>query len=230
VKRVAHRLNTEQIVRDALRSQVDMLEFDVLPERPDGTGELFLAHDFGDLAARGDAVLTLDQGLDLLCALDVDLDVDLKLPGYEDRVLAALRSRGFLDRVLVSTMEPESLVAVRAAEPAVRLGWSVPRIRRNPFRSPLTAVPAYVGLQWLRRAVPGRAAAAIARGEVDAIMANQLLVTPALVRAVRAAGGELYVWTVDDAARIERLRAMGVDAVITNRPELFAVTEEGVGA
>ena len=59
MKRVAHRLNHEQIVRDALRSEVDMLEFDVLPEHPDGTGELLLAHDYGDVAARGDDVLTL---------------------------------------------------------------------------------------------------------------------------------------------------------------------------
>jgi glycerophosphoryl diester phosphodiesterase len=227
VKRVAHRLNHEQIVRDALRSEVDMLEFDVLPERQDGTGELLLAHDYGDVAARGTSVLTLEQGLDLLCALDIDLDVDLKLPGYEARVLDALRRRSFLDRVLVSTMEPESLAAVRAADPTVRLGWSIPKIRSNPFASPLTIGPAYLGLQWLKRVMPGRAAAAIRDGRVDAIMANHHLVTPALVREVRAAGGELYVWTVDDAKRIARLRDLGVDAVITNHPELF-VMEPGV--
>ncbi len=229
MKRVAHRLNHEQIVRDALRSEVDMLEFDVLPERPDGTGQLFLAHDYGDLTARGDAVLTLEEGLDLLCAFDIDLDVDLKLPGYEGRVLDALRERSFLDRVLVSTMERESLAAVRAADAGVRLGWSVPRIRKNPFASPLTALPAYVGLQVLRRAMPARVAAAVAGGEVDAIMANHHLVTPAMVRAVLGAGGELYVWTVDDAARIASLRALGVSGVITNDPSLF-VTEEGVAS
>jgi glycerophosphoryl diester phosphodiesterase len=227
VKRVAHRLNHEQIVRDALRSEVDMLEFDVLPEHPDGTGELLLAHDYGDVAARGDDVLTLEQGLDLLCAFDIDLDVDLKLPGYEARVLGALRDRSFLDRVLVSTMEPASLAAVRAADPSVRLGWSVPRIRKNPFASPLTVAPAYLGLQWLKRVMPGRVAAALREGRVDAIMANHHLVTPALVRAVEGAGGELYVWTVDDAARIARLRDLGVHAVITNRPDLF-VMEPGV--
>ena len=38
---------------------------------------------------------------------------------------------------------------------------------------------------------------------------------------MHAAGGQLYVWTVDDAEQIRRLEAMGVDAVITNDPRLF---------
>jgi len=42
-----------------------------------------------------------------------------------------------------------------------------------------------------------------------------------LLRAVREGGGELYIWTVDDARRIERLTAMGVDGIITNDPRLF---------
>ncbi|MEA2291142.1 MAG: glycerophosphoryl diester phosphodiesterase, partial [Solirubrobacteraceae bacterium] len=44
----------------------------------------------------------------------------------------------------------------------------------------------------------------------------------ALVRAVREEGGELYVWTVDDAARIRALEALGVTGVITNDPRLFS--------
>jgi glycerophosphoryl diester phosphodiesterase len=41
------------------------------------------------------------------------------------------------------------------------------------------------------------------------------------VRAVHARGGEVYVWTVDEAKRIELLASMGVDGVITNDPRLF---------
>ena len=52
-------------------------------------------------------------------------------------------------------------------------------------------------------------------------MAHWLMVSPSLVQAVREGGGELYVWTVDDARRIERLGALGVDGVITNDPRLF---------
>jgi glycerophosphoryl diester phosphodiesterase len=38
---------------------------------------------------------------------------------------------------------------------------------------------------------------------------------------VHEAGGELYVWTVDDAEAIAGLEALGVDGVITNDPRLF---------
>jgi glycerophosphoryl diester phosphodiesterase len=41
------------------------------------------------------------------------------------------------------------------------------------------------------------------------------------VEAVHGAGGQLYVWTVDDAIRIAALERMGVDGVITNDPRLF---------
>lgn len=52
-------------------------------------------------------------------------------------------------------------------------------------------------------------------------MAHWRLVTPRLVRAVRRAGGELYVWTVDDPERLRDLEALGVTGVITNDPRLF---------
>ena len=53
-------------------------------------------------------------------------------------------------------------------------------------------------------------------------MAHWRLVTPRLVDAVRGAGGELYVWTVDDAAAHRAgSRRSGVTGVITNDPRLF---------
>jgi glycerophosphoryl diester phosphodiesterase len=59
-------------------------------------------------------------------------------------------------------------------------------------------------------------------GRIQAVMSHWLLVSRELVDAAHAEGGEVYVWTVDDARRIEALRALGVHAVITNDPRLFA--------
>jgi glycerophosphoryl diester phosphodiesterase len=214
--------NTAESFDAALEAGVDMIEFDVLPERQTGTGRLFLAHDYTVLEKAERP--TLEDGLAHLADprfAGVELDVDLKLPGYEDRVVAALREHGLVDRTLVSSHFMQSLARVRALEPRLRLGWSVPRVRRDYTAHPATVLPAHGLLVAYRRTLPWRAVRAIRSGAIDALMAHWRVVSPGLVRAIRGAGGDLYVWTVDDAARIQRLEAMGVTGVITNDPRLF---------
>jgi glycerophosphoryl diester phosphodiesterase len=204
----------------AVEHGVDMIEFDVLPEDvhdPAGS-RLVLAHDYTvDLTAAP----TLEEGLAHLAATGLDLDVDLKLAGYEDRVLDALRAHDLLDRSLISTMEEGSLARIREIEPGVRLGWSVPKLRKDPTQSRLYRYPAYALLIYARQVLPGRAAEAIRSGRVDALMSHWRLVTGGLARAIREVGGDLYVWTVDDAAVIRHLERLGVTGVITNDPRLF---------
>ncbi len=202
----------------ALAAGVDMIEFDVLRD-----GErLLLAHDYGDAAGR--AAHTLEEGLAHLATerfAGVELDVDLKLPGYELRVIEALRSFRLLERTMISSQYRSSLRLIRQAAPEVRLGWSVPKLRRDPFRSRVAFLPALLGLFVLRSLLPSRAAAALRGQRCDALMVHWRLVTPRLVRRVAAAGGELYVWTVDELPRLRALEQLGVTGVITNDPRLF---------
>jgi glycerophosphoryl diester phosphodiesterase len=209
---------------DAAREAgVDMIEFDVLPERRDGSGRLVMAHDYADVARR--EPLTLTAGLAHLAGdsfAEIEFDVDLKLPGYELAVLAALRTYGLVERTLVSSQFRASLALLRAAEPTLRLGWSVPKLRRDPFRSRALTPAAGGAVRVAQLLLPGRASAAIRSGACDALMAHWRLVTPKLVRAVGAAGGELFVWTVDELPMIQTLRELGVHGVISNDPRLFA--------
>ena len=206
----------------ALRHGVDMIELDVLSEHADGSGRLLVAHDHE--AVREHPPLAFELALGHLSAprfVGIELDVDIKLPGYELRVLDAVREHGFVERTLISGMFPSGLQRIRAVEPSLRLGWSVPRVRRDYTTDMLTAIPALAMLTGYRAALPRRARNALLQGRFDAIMAHWRVVTRALVRAVAEGGGELYVWTVDDAAQIARLTAMGVDGIITNDPRLF---------
>jgi glycerophosphoryl diester phosphodiesterase len=214
--------NTLASFRAALAAGVDMIEFDVLSERTDGSGELLLAHDYE--ALREGTPLTLSQALSHLAQDEfagIELDVDVKIPGYGQRVVQALREAGLVERSLVSGMYVEELDAMRALEPTLRVGWSVPRLRRDYTTDMLTAIPALVILSGYRALLPRRVRAALLAGRFDAIMAHWRLITPALVRAVANGGGELYAWTVDDAAQIARLSRLGVDGIITNDPRLF---------
>ena len=215
--------NTFESFDAALSAGVDMIEFDVLPERLDGTGRLLLAHDYHDAGSRSPA--TLDEGLDYLASdrFDgVELLVDLKLPGYELRVAQALDARGVAGRCLISTQYIESLDLIRTSGSRARLGWTVPKLRRDPFRNRAMLPFVYVALAVVRATLPRRAARAIRAGRCDVLTAHWRLVTPALVRAVRGAGGELYVWTVDELPRLRALEALGVSGLITNDPRLFA--------
>jgi glycerophosphoryl diester phosphodiesterase len=206
----------------ALAHDVDMIELDVISEHADGSGRLLVAHDHEDVRSR--TPLDFEDALAHLAGPDfagLDLDVDVKLPGYELRVLAALRDHELVPRTLISGMFPSGLALIRAAEPELRLGWSVPRVRRDYTTDMLTAIPALAILTGYRAMLPRRAREALREGRFDAIMAHWRVVTPALVRAVAEGGGELYVWTVDDARMIDKLTAMGVDGIITNDPRLF---------
>ena len=85
----------------------------------------------------------------------------------------------------------------------------MPRVRRDYTTDMLTAIPALAMLTGYRAMLPRRARAALREGRFDAIMAHWRVVTRALVRAVAEGGGELYVWTVDDARMIQRLTRDG---------------------
>jgi glycerophosphoryl diester phosphodiesterase len=212
--------NTAASFEAALEHGVDMIEFDVLRARD---GRLVLAHDYADSERR--ECLTLEQGLELFAGeayAGVELDVDLKLPGYEAEVVDGLSRHGLMERSVVSTMYSESLDRLGRLEPTLRRGWSVPRVQRNYLKAPFyIRLPALVLAAWMRARMPSLAAARIRAGGCEALMAHRILVTRRLVRAVRGAGGQLYVWTVDEAPQIRALEALGVDGVITNDPRLF---------
>ena len=131
--------NTVESFEAALAHGVDMIEFDVLRTRD---GRLVLAHDHEDAESR--ECLTMEEGFDHFAGeayAGVQLDVDMKLPGYEREVAEGLAARGLSGRALVSTMYPESLDRLGELAPELRRGWSVPRVRRNYIRSPWACRP-----------------------------------------------------------------------------------------
>jgi glycerophosphoryl diester phosphodiesterase len=198
----------------AIAVGVEMIEFDVLPAR-DG-GQLYVAHDHGELDARSS--LTLDEALAHMTTpryAGVRLQLDIKRGGFEHRIVAALDERGARERAFISTGIWRTLTRLRALAPDLALGWTVPELPRSLLRAPLVG-------RLYRSLLPARAAARIRSGAIDAIVPHWELVTPDLVGAVRGAGGEIYAWTVDDAVAIRRLKALGVTGVITNDPRLFA--------
>ena len=140
-----------------------MIEFDVLPVDMDDRERtpLVLAHDYTHaLEARP---RSRGPGAPRRGVAGVELDVDLKLPGYEARVVEALRAHGLVERALISSQYMRSLVALRALEPGLRLGWSVPRVQARLHANRLYAAPAYALLSTCGGSCPGTPPAHLAR-------------------------------------------------------------------
>jgi glycerophosphoryl diester phosphodiesterase len=147
----------------------------------------------------GERIPLLAEVLEALPAAVVN--VELKSEGVPDprlavavaRILAAARAR---ERCVVSSFDPLLLAAFRAAAPRVRAG------------------ALFAADRWwrLREALGTRLARA------GAVHPQRTLVDAARLRRWRARGLAVNVWTVDAPAEVGRLAALGVDALITNRP------------
>ena len=212
--------NTVESFHAAAELGVDTIELDVLRLRD---SRLVIAHDYLDAERR--EPLTLAEGLEAFTRAPLDrieLDCDLKLPGGEDRVAAALREQDLDGRAMVSTMEISSLRRLRELDPALPLGWTYPKVSRDWNRR-RWARPAVAGALWLmRRRLPRLAGGALSDLGVQAMWVYWPLVTRRLIEAGEAAGVEVIAWTVDDVEPMRRLRALGVHGICTNDPRLFA--------
>jgi glycerophosphoryl diester phosphodiesterase len=212
--------NTIESFEAAAELGVDMIELDVLRLLD---GQLVVAHDYRDADRR--RPLRLDDALDAFASspLDgVELDCDLKLPGGEGELAAALRERDLLERAMVSTMELSSIAELREREPTLRLGWTYPKVTRDWSRSRWAGPGVAGALLFMRRRLPRVAARTLPRLGVQALWTYYPLITRRLVAAAEEAGVEVIAWTVDDLPRMRALRELGVHGICTNDPGLFS--------
>jgi len=220
--------------RQALALGVDALEFDL---HMTADGEVVVLHDptldrtstakgpvrelsLADLApvrlkardgtVTDERISTFAQVLDLAASTSVELVPEIKIDttgqrydGIEEKVLALLRSRGLLARATVQAFQRETIRRLRALEPKARTMFLVTRgdVERERTR-PAEAV---------RRASE--------LGATDLGM-NHRLIDADVVSAARVAGIRLAAWTVNEEADIRRMIDLGVDMVMSDRPDL----------
>ena len=148
------------------------------------------------------ALLDLIQPSPASLLLEIKTDVaKRRYPDIEEKALALVKARQLLSRVRVMAFEEETIRCVRQLEPAVRTVLLVGR----------------------RTAYGERTADIVSR--VSAVGAHDLgvdhrVLDADLAAAVRANGLGLAAWTVDDERDIRRVIELGVDIVISDRPDL----------
>jgi glycerophosphoryl diester phosphodiesterase len=184
---------------------------------------LVVAHDWADAARR--IPLSLTEALDAFLEppLDeVEIDLDIKLPGREEEIVDALRERGLVERAMVSTMELYSLGRLVELAPELRRGWTYPKVTKDWTSKPWARPALPAALAAMRYRLPGFAAEKLTKLDVSAIWVYHPLVSARLARICRLAGVELIAWTVDDEARMRKLLEAGVTGLCSNDPRLFA--------
>jgi len=194
--------NTIAAYRRAAAMGADGVELDV-------RRGLVLRHDVGP---PGPDTPLLPEALDALDGLFVNIEIK-NLPGEEDYdatesladdVVALLASRGWRDRILVSSFNVPTVDRVRSLAPDVATGV-------------LVTIPPDDD-------VAGRAIDGARRRGHSAIHPHHFGVTPRLVEMARAAGLEVHTWTVNDPQRMVELAAMGVDSIMTDVPDVAVAT------
>ncbi len=220
--------NTLESFGAAVEAGVDTIEFDVLwlqdAHLPlEQRAPLVVAHDWADAERR--TPLKLTEALDAFLEppLDgVEIDLDIKLPGREEELVDALRERGLVERAMVSTMELYSLGRILELEPALRRGWTYPKVTRDWSKKRWAKPPMMAAMMAMRHRLPGLAAQKLPRMGVEAMWVYHPLITPPLARICKLAKVELIAWTVDDLVRMRKLQVAGVDGICSNDPRLFA--------
>ncbi len=220
--------NTVESFHAAAAAGVDTIELDVLWLRDahlplEQRAPLVVAHDWHDAERR--TPLKLTEALDAFLEpplVGIEIDIDIKLPGREEEIVAALRERDLIGRAMVSTMEMYSLARIRELAPELRRGWTYPKVTKDWASKRWAKAPMLAALAVMRQRLPGLAAQELPKLDVSAMWVYHPLVSPRLARIATIAEVELIAWTVDDIKRMERLREQGVHGLCSNDPRLFA--------
>jgi glycerophosphoryl diester phosphodiesterase len=224
--------NTKSSFLSALAYDIDMIETDVNMTRDghlvvihdqivdftsNGKGEVAgytLAEirrlDFGSWMGQsfaGEHIMTLQEILDLVAERDVALNIEIKngprmYEGIEEKVVATVKDRGAVDRVIVSSFDHSAIKNVKEIAPRVLCGI----LFSGAFIDPIT---------------PARLAGA------DGLHPEYSWVREELVSAARAAGLFVNVWTVDSEQQIRRMADIGVSGIISNYPQRLVTTLKG---
>jgi glycerophosphoryl diester phosphodiesterase len=198
--------NSLDAIELALAAGVDLVEFDVSPG-------LVVTHETG-----GDGP-SLDEVLALVAASAAGAHVDLKAPGYERDVVAALDGHGLQSRALVSTAYAATGRCVRRLAPELPVAIGYPRDRLGVSRLPWPKALVAPGAAALRAAMPLRIPLLLSAARANVLALHHGLCSRAAIDTAHQRSVPVLVWTVNDPADVRRFAALGVDAVVSDDPK-----------
>lgn len=210
--------NTMESISSAVEELADYAEIDV-QETKDGT--VVLLHDPSLKRTTGvnkyiweltyDEVLELDAGSwfskefadakiptleEVLqyCKGKINLNIELKLNGHsqdlETKVVNLIEQYGFERQCVITSATYESLVNVKKLNPNLKTGYIMSVVYGNFYD----------------------------KEYIDFFSMKSSFITQRVVKEAHSRGKEIHAWTVNTKNEMDRLKNMGVDNIITDKP------------
>jgi glycerophosphoryl diester phosphodiesterase len=204
--------NTLRSFKRAIEMRADMIEFDV---RLSQDGHLVIMHDervdrttnghglvkertLSELrrldAGKGEIVPTIEEAIDL-AKWKTGFVIELKEAGTEERVIGLVKENGLMGDVFIVSFHRDLIIRVKDLEPRIKTGlilYSSP----DPIRLAKDCL-------------------------ADAVAPFHNFVVKDLVQEAHNTNLILITWTVDSREEAEMLKDMGVDGIVTNKPDLI---------
>lgn len=157
---------------------------------------------------RGQGVIipTLQEVLAVFPGLRINIEIKQADPPMEQAVADLIKQAGAQERVLVVASNNDVIERFRASMPDMATGASESEVR-GFFYAQMARVSAFY------------------RPTADALQVpeyfgNIQVLSSHFVQAAHARDVAVHAWTINDAATMRRLIDMGVDGIITDRPDL----------
>ncbi len=157
--------------------------------------------------SQGVRIPTLDEVLTTFPQMKFNIEIKQVEPSIADLLCETLRIHSLTERTLVASFHPTAMNEFRAACPEVATSMVEDEIR--PF-----FVMNLLFLGGLYRP-PGAAF------QVPEYSGRLHVLTPRFVRGAHANNVAVHPWTIDDPDDMRRFLDMGVDGIITDRPDVM---------
>jgi len=147
----------------------------------------------------GEKIPTLEEVIYYMRQVDPNIRLNIELkdygrsPGIEEAVIRILEDFEFKDRVLITSTSRSQLSKVRSLSPEIPIGLIVTYMSRDIWTI-----------------------------DVDLYSISSTIISESFINRARSMGREIHVWTVNDLESMTRFAGLGVNSIITDRPDALS--------
>ncbi len=146
---------------------------------------------------KGEPIPTLSSVMDSVNG-KMKLNIELKMNGHQqqlaERVVKLIEEKAFRSNCILTSFDFEIIDKVRQLNKNIRVGYIFRELPQDKD---------------------------VFSANVDILSANWELVDKNFVKTAQAHNKEVHVWTVNEAAEMKRLIDLGVNSIITDRPDIL---------